>query len=80
MGYKHPTQGELYHDGTRKSDNAFQRLFDTGASQRKTEAQKFESDTFQAGFGRGPLAGKTGDVFKDDPFFNPWAKGGRFNP
>jgi hypothetical protein len=31
-----------------------------------------------AAFGRGPLAGKTGDCFKDDPFFNPWAPGGRF--
>lgn len=32
-----------------------------------------------ATFGRGPLAGKTGDPFKDDPFFNPWAEGGAFN-
>lgn len=32
-----------------------------------------------ATFNRGPLAGKTGDPFKDDPFFNPWAKGGAFN-
>ncbi len=33
-----------------------------------------------ATFNRGPLAGRTGDPFKDDPFFNPWAKGGTFNP
>ncbi len=32
-----------------------------------------------ATFGRGSLAGRTGDPFKDDPFFNPWAKGGTFN-
>ncbi len=36
-------------------------------------------DVFDAGFGRGPLANRTGNVFKDDPFFNPWAKGGSFN-
>ena len=36
-------------------------------------------DAFDATFGRGPLAGRTGNVFKDDPFFNPWAKGGEFN-
>ena len=33
----------------------------------------------EATFGRGPLAGKTGDPFKDNPFFNPWAPGGSFN-
>lgn len=36
-------------------------------------------DVFDAGFGHGPLAGATGNVFKDDPFFNPWAPGGTFN-
>lgn len=36
-------------------------------------------ELFDAGFGRGKLAGRTGDPFKDDPFFNPWAPGGRFN-
>lgn len=36
-------------------------------------------DVHDATFGRGPLAGKTGNPFKDDPFFNPWAKGGSFN-
>lgn len=34
---------------------------------------------FDAEFNRGPLAGQTGDPFKDDPFFNPWAPGGAFN-
>ncbi len=36
-------------------------------------------DTLSATFGRGPLANKTGNPFKDDPFFNPWAKGGAFD-
>ena len=38
-----------------------------------------ERDVFDAGFGRGPLVGRTGNPFKDDPFFNPWAPGGSFN-
>ncbi len=37
-------------------------------------------DAHDATFGRGPLAGRTGNRFKDDPFFNPWAEGGTFNP
>ena len=36
-------------------------------------------DIWEARWGRGPAAGKTGDPFKDDPFFNPWAPGGKFN-
>ena len=32
-----------------------------------------------AAFGRGPLAGKTGDRLIDEPFFNPWLKGGALN-
>lgn len=36
-------------------------------------------DVFDAKFGRGPLAGRTGNPFTDKPFFNPWAPGGRFN-
>ncbi|MBX9765221.1 hypothetical protein K2X83_01110 [Patescibacteria group bacterium] len=36
-------------------------------------------DVHDASYGGGPLAGETGDPFKDDPFFNPWAKGGEFN-
>lgn len=32
-----------------------------------------------ATFARGPLSGKTGSPFKDDPFFNPWVKGGALN-
>lgn len=36
-------------------------------------------DVNDAQFGRGPLAGKTGNPFKDKPVFNPWAPGGRLN-
>jgi hypothetical protein len=36
-------------------------------------------DTLDARFGRGEFAGRTGDPFIDDPFFNPWAPGGSFN-
>lgn len=43
-----------------------------------TERDKQNALT-DAAFGCGPLAGRTGDVFKDDPFFNPWAKGGAFD-
>lgn len=32
-----------------------------------------------ARWGRDPLAGKTGDRFIDNPFFNSWAPGGRFD-
>ena len=32
-----------------------------------------------ATFNRGPLAGRTGDPFKDDKFFNPWRPGEHFN-
>lgn len=39
-----------------------------------------QRDVRDAGFGRGPLSGRTGNCFKDDPFFNPWAPGGDFNP
>lgn len=38
-----------------------------------------ERDVRDAQFGRGPLHGRTGNVFKDDPFFNPWAPGGDFD-
>lgn len=38
-----------------------------------------KDELFQARFGEGPLAGKTGDPFIDDKFFNPWAPGGDFN-
>ena len=36
-------------------------------------------DVSEARFGRGTHAGKTGNCFIDDPFFNPWAPGGGFN-
>ena len=36
-------------------------------------------DIADARWGRGPLAGKTGNPLIDDPFFNPWAPGGTFN-
>lgn len=47
--------------------------------EREEKDRKERWDKFNAGFGRGPLVGKTGDCFKDDPFFNPWAPGGKFN-
>lgn len=36
-------------------------------------------DFDDAKWGRGRFAGKTGDKFVDDPFFNPWAPGGKFS-
>lgn len=36
-------------------------------------------DAEDAKWGRGPMAGKTGNPFVDDYFFNPWAPGGSFN-
>ncbi len=36
-------------------------------------------DVSEAKWGRGEYAGKTGDCFIDDPFFNPWAPDGNFN-
>lgn len=36
-------------------------------------------EAWDAKWGRGPAAGKTGDCFVDDSFFNPWAPGGSFN-
>lgn len=38
-----------------------------------------QRDVLDARFGRGPLANNTGNPFKDNPFFNPWARGGAFN-
>lgn len=43
----------------------------------RSEREKRELE--DARWGRGPRAGKTGDVFVDDPFFNPWAPGGSFD-
>lgn len=48
-----------------------------GADRAETLTRRALAD---ATFNRGPLAGRTGDPFKDKPFFNPWAKGGTFNP
>lgn len=73
---------ELYDDGTRRKDNVFLQIIDRAngtASRRRDEAEQLQRDLADATFGRGPLAGKTGDPFKDDPFFNPWAPGGAFN-
>lgn len=36
-------------------------------------------DVNDAKWGRGRYAGRTGNCFIDDPFFNPWAPGGDFN-
>jgi len=38
-----------------------------------------QRDINAARFGYGPLVGRTGDPFIDDPFFNPWAPDGSFN-
>jgi hypothetical protein len=45
----------------------------------KREAEQRKRDEFDASFGRGPLVGRTGNPFVDDPFFNPWAPGGSFD-
>ena len=58
------------HDGSRETDR-FADRFGRAATERELG---------KATFGRGALAGKTGNPFKDDAFFNPWAKGGSFNP
>lgn len=68
-----------HEDGTRRGDNFFQRLRDRNDGTANRRISDHESDVREAGFGRGPLAGRTGDPFKDDPFFNPWARGGAFN-
>lgn len=63
-------------DGTRRSDNAFQRLRDRAngdADRRLRERDK-------ATFGRGDWSGNTGDRRTDNPSTNPWAPGGSFNP
>jgi len=36
-------------------------------------------EVWDAKWGRGRHAGRTGDPFIDDPFFNPWAPGGKFS-
>lgn len=62
-------------DGFGVHDRTFkvrQRIERVGIRQTKREVRN-------AQWGRGPLAGKTGNPFKDDPFFNPWAPGGDFN-
>lgn len=38
-----------------------------------------QRDLDNARRGLGPKAGRTGNVFVDDPFFNLWAPGGTFD-
>lgn len=49
------------------------------SGQRNASQSMSSRDVEDARWGRGPCAGKTGDPFVDDPFFNPWAPGGTFN-
>lgn len=44
-----------------------------------TNKEMTSSDELDAQFGKGRFVGKTGNPFIDDPFFNPWAPGGRFD-
>lgn len=46
---------------------------------RNSSRDMSAKDIDDAKWGRGKYVGKTGDVFIDDPFFNPWAPGGKFN-
>ena len=62
-------RGFSVHDRTREVERHIDRV----------GRDRAERDVRDAQFGRGPLVGKTGNVFKDDPFFNPWAPGGSFN-
>ena len=58
----------------------FDAKFGTNYSGRKPGASRDISarDVSEARWGRGRYAGKTGDIFVDDPFFNPWTPGGSF--
>ena len=66
---------EHYPDGTRRRDNNIVAFIDraNGTAERRIR----ERD--DARRGKGEWVGKTGDRRIDDPFFNPWAPGGRFN-
>ena len=46
---------------------------------KRNKQQKIERDMEDARHGRGVLAGKTGNPFIDDPFFNPRAPGGKWH-
>ncbi len=62
---------------SRDAGRFFERSVSRGDEERAVS--DLNSELSKATFGRGSLAGRTGDPFKDDPFFNPWAKGGTFN-
>ena len=58
----------------------FDDIYGTNYSGRRNASREISSrDVEEARYGRGRYAGKTGDPFIDDPFFNPWAPGGMFN-
>ena len=58
----------------------FDDQYGTNYSGRRVADRTMSSrDIDDAKRGRGPYVGRTGDPFIDDPFFNPWAPGGRFN-
>lgn len=64
-----------HHSGdVRRHFEREERLGGTRHAERSTRRELMD-----ATFGRGKLTGRTGDPFKDDPFFNPWAKGGTFD-
>lgn len=71
---------KLHKDGTRRGDTNLQRSYDrvTGLARRN----KRDYDTIPNvadSRGRNVFKGE-GTVFETDPFFNPWAEGGAFNP
>ncbi len=58
----------------------FDDRYNTNYSGRRNASTAMTAkDVWDAKWGRGKYAGKTGDRFIDDPFFNNLAPGGRFN-
>ncbi|MBN2053098.1 hypothetical protein JW756_06345 [Candidatus Woesearchaeota archaeon] len=69
---------KLFPESIRAAE--FDDKYDTNYSGRRSASREMSSrDIEEARWGRGRYAGKTGDPFIDDPFFNPWAPGGWFN-
>jgi hypothetical protein len=57
----------------------FDSMYGTNYSGRRNADRNMSSrDVQEARFGRGRYAGKTGDPFIDDPFFNPFAPGSAY--
>ncbi len=75
---------ELHSDGTRKGDTNLQRMYDrttgwAGKNKARAHCQSIRDSLSKGKEERDVFKGK-GSVFETDPFFNPWAKGGTFNP